>query len=654
MQLRALPSIIVSLLAVGLIAMIGWGLNKGFDFSDMGYHMLSLEHPEESPLMPQYQWFYGQWFGWMNLGVIGVRTLRLLLTIIASFVLARGLLSFFRTNSTLGKSPIFQEYGTYAMIFVGGFMSFALQATTLSYNNLTLIFLALLTGVLLQAVARYGETADNRYLYLRFLCLGMLLVLLFFAKFPSGISYLMLMAVMIPFLLLNRGTSFSTTAICTACFFGGIALMVVYYSITVKPITQWYTDAKAIAGSIGNHNPNRLLKSYVRTTFKAVNLGILQYFYLPLGLFFGLLLHRFTLTNEKHSIANIILYATLTIVIGIFAFVVYQESWYMNGMRHNGKGFNVFFLWLSLLLAALLAYLNIDRLKSLFTNWEHRENFMLCCMFLIIPVGGAAGTNNSLPLQSTQYLIFWFACFLIMATIISLVSKKKVLGLALTLPILFVASSQIYYGYCRLTQRVGGPLHTQNKTIEGVERGENLLVVNRVKRLAEETHQIITHNTTFEEGDPILAICKLPGLIYMMGGVSPGGGWYKTGKVERNCLQLKSSQNIDNLEDLIFIKRKNNEVPPEFIACMQEKGIDYPDAFYSIGTTYDGQGQTKVEILAPKQILKPGVAEKAKPASKKPTPKKKKKKRKAKNQKGKANTNKGAAKSPTTTSAEEK
>src|ERR1035437_4112999 len=128
MQQSLIYKIFISLLwlmASIVLCIIVWGLNKGFDFTDEGFNMLSFSKNQEDvwnfrPIYP----LLCKLAGAFDPGILFFRILRLILLLLSSFIFSYGFIAWCR--STINYSYLSSFNFFYPVIFLSPRMSMPL------------------------------------------------------------------------------------------------------------------------------------------------------------------------------------------------------------------------------------------------------------------------------------------------------------------------------------------------------------------------------------------------------------------------------------------------------------------------------------------------------------------------------------------------
>jgi hypothetical protein len=312
------------------------------------------------------------------------------------------------------------------------------------------------------------------------------------------------------------------------------------------------------------------------------------------GVLIGLIL-CFLLGSIAHRWWNAIVSRWFGYLAGVslLAFFLYEsilKAPLYAGSHRFGES-PAFTVWAILIVQSILAGLLYWRdIRGLFPLSLKRCRLAGVLFLLVVqPLIGALGTNSPIFAKGIEYMPPWFALIILLgyAVSIKIDTPSFLWHLFLLVTVLF-AQSQIVFGFFYFPNRLPTRLEHQSEPIEGVPILSDIRVDRYTKAFFETMQRTLAHETNFEPGDPMLGIYDLPGLVYALGGSSPGV-WMSGLREEqaRNCRALKLSK-LSNLSETIILM--NDEIKPEFLACMHELGISYPENFRLLGIVSNPYG----------------------------------------------------------------
>lgn len=611
---------LLTTLFVVIVGIIIWGMNKGFDLSDEGLHMHLLTYPTEGGKRGGYQWF----FSWMHLSILGAKTLRLLLMLLSAGVFSWGMWCWMSANDYFkDKTNVYNLLTLFAFIGIGTFVNFAQQPRTLSYNTLTLVCMQLIAGLFLYANALYKQRRALWQLAVVALSILPILYVLYEAKFTSAISMVLLLVFVQVLWLFSERPSFKGLLVWLIAGFASLVFVVMLYCFLKKTspfelynnlyyeLWQHYNDyAQGKSPAKARHNIIYVLISYYNSSYKAIKATIFDNAVIVVlfAMVFGL--HRFlknTLAFPKNNYVYYITPLFLLAILGLYSSEIVSEKWHINGDKFNRSAFNLYLFTLGCLLASCLALVNAQAIRQFFSSHSRREIILVCFMLFMIPIGGAAGTNNPLPLQCTQQIYAWFAIFFLLTYYLTKQTEFVLPQRIWVIVISLFAFSQIYYGYVYNTFRINGSLFDQKYEIKNLPRAEGMLFDTRTKTMVQKINNLLHERTNFTEGDPIVALTYSPGLVYLLGGISPYSPYYKneSSYADRNCNNIVRAS-LPNIENTIVMDFNDRRIKPDLINCFLMQGIDLASDYVQIGSVpfYNGKKGRKLAIYAPKHLLK--------------------------------------------------
>lgn len=603
-----------------ILAMVAWGLNKGFDLSDEGLHTHLLAYPTEAGKRGGYQWF----FSWMHLGILQAKALRMVLMLASTGVFTWGMMAWMRTNDYFEqRTTLYNWLTVLAFIGIGTFVNYSQQPRTLSYNTLTLVLMQAIAGLFLYANALYQQRRSVWQLLAVTLAMLPLLYGLYEAKFTSAISMVLLLVFVQVGWLLSERPSWRSLLVFIALGVASLVFLIMLYCVLKRTspfelynhvyyeLWEHYSQFKqGVSKGRVRHNVLYLLISYYNTAWRAIGDAIVKNY--TVVLLSGIVFVVFRWIKQKSSFPanNYAYYVTpvlLALVLLLFGSTVVSHKWHYNGDAYNKNAFDLYLLTFACLLASVAALLTMQQLRYLFSSHSCRQVVLVCFMLFMIPIGGAAGTNNPLPLQCTQQVYAWFGIFFILTYHIA---KHTQFGLPQRWWLWIISAfafSQIYNGYLYYAFRINGSLFDQKYALKNMPRAEGMLFDAHTRTMLQRANTLIQQKTNFAEGDPIVSLTYSPGMVYLLGGISPYSPYYRNepNYSDRNCFNIMRAT-LPNIENTLVMDYSDRRIKPELINCFLAQGIDLAGNYVLIGTVpyYTGKKGKKLAIYAPTHLLK--------------------------------------------------
>jgi hypothetical protein len=153
---------------------------------------------------------------------------------------------------------------------------------------------------------------------------------------------------------------------------------------------------------------------------------------------------------------------------------------------------------------------------------------------------------------------------------------------------------------------LNGDLFAQNTRLQLTQENE-LKVDYETSRLVDSLLFVLKSNTSFQAGDMIYSNSEQFGLVYLVGGVVPGLGFYPRTHSSAS-MQVLAVHLPKKDANLLFLVDSAKEMSPDFIACVNQAGIDYPKEYINTGNfryrlPWTSEVKT-LSLLVPKSKLK--------------------------------------------------
>ncbi|MBL4624427.1 MAG: hypothetical protein JKY42_04730 [Flavobacteriales bacterium] len=570
------------------LALLIWGLNKGLDLSDEGYYLMSLKFPSE--YFSANQWgssILSLFTGWFNPGIISYRVIRLALTVLSSSYLAFQLSKFIKNE--LGKDDLCANiFIVFVFVFSGATLSYSIYPATISYNSLTVIFLQLAAGQVINLLSTESKKSKTNILLVG---LGVTLMMLFIAKFSTGAIMLLIVLAAINCRRILLRSSYKEL-ILDGIYLGGGAFL---FSIIIYTIDNSNSlRIERILEEI-TYRPGGEIFGYIYGYYSSISKSLEQIrnqlFWAPILLFcVGLLSYW-----QKNRI--IIVSQTIT-VMTVFTYIAY-EMFVQNifdSMYTMIHPYIILLLSVSALLAgALIGSGSLHR----FPDGKKRVVRVIFVILLlgVIPLVGTMGTNNPLTIQSILYLFSWSSLIFVLTAIYCAISKNQVASYSILIVFLFLAGNHLYTGMVHHPYRVAQSLNELNRKLPECD----IYVDDKVYNYVTKIENILAQKVALEENHPMLDMNFAPGLVYLLNGKSPGVIWSKKNLSPWYSKRLSEST-MQNLEKtILFIP--SGGIGKQYISTLKSKGILYPENYTSIGQVAHYRFGYVVYIMVPNSII---------------------------------------------------
>ncbi|MDM8561944.1 hypothetical protein QUF54_01155 [Candidatus Marithioploca araucensis] len=554
------------LVLTSVLGILLWGIDKGFDITDEGFAMLLYQYPQEYTFTGLTFHILGsKLFAWLEPGIITYRFLRLIFSIFVPMVFSWGFWVWLRKNNFVqNDSPV--NFITLSIFLILGCLAYYASSSYIaSYNAINGHLILIATGMLLFILSDEQIFPAKKLLLIS---VGIIIALQFFVKFSSAISFLI---VFVPLLLVYFRRLMIIVYLVIGIMIGGLL-----YFLFFQDYSSWLSgsvESIKLASTTDTYNPIHLLSQYVSYFSRVSQHLILAFLPLFIGLFLSvrlLLAYQAHQLSKEHYILNILIGAAIFLY-GFFIYQGYHLELFKGSRLHSiywEKSAHIYFVVLFACLIVLLALL-WNNIRGLFSI-DKLNRLGVILLLIAIPFIGMVGTNNVSSTAFMPYLTAWFALIVIFVLYLNRCVKTPLISSILIITIAFIVLSKTIDGVIYSHYRLADIRINQTETVEGLKALEGIKVDSQTKQFFEKLNHIIKKKTDFKEGDPILAAYDMPGIVYALGGISPGRAWYLVEKKsfqKSNCEALSRSK-LSNLDrTLLLVQWKMYQ---EFDICMKQ------------------------------------------------------------------------------------
>ena len=549
-----------------LISLFIYNINKGFNFSDEGFYLLSGAYP--SDVKEQFTSFhdYLHLIMLISNNIIFLRCTTLILNVISVFLLSVLLLNLFDNESKNDKMVlivlIFCSMLTVSALSfmfpqVPNYNTFTISGTLIIYSFIVLFLYTknIKTSIFVQFLLGF---------FLAFVCLN---------KFSSGFILIILsILACITKYFCKRKLIFIAFIF---LFLGLLSHMVLYFLVMQNPHLFW-SSYKAGFFSMqilqSNHSLN-LLRDYCQQILELLRFSYLRYHFVLGILIFLMVLNRMSIFSKLNGIKFIFNY----VVVIIFFVLSYTVDESFGAARflelcsfYFSAVFLIFLIW--------MIDFRLESIKKIDTHLTNK--FLLLLLLFIIPIVVAFGTNNLIYMQILLSCFVWVPIFIFISYRIPSKNAKTftffgVAGICL-LSLHYSAYSlkELPYGlYGNLADQV----YLTNVN------GTNLYLDSTSKMIIDET-KVQLRKCGFQSNDYLVSLTDVPGLTYAVGGRSPSCPWYfgyynGSDKFADFCLKLSPEVKSQFILLTHFVGQKNGFVESQ----LQNYFTDFPERYQKCG-----------------------------------------------------------------------
>ena len=588
----------LAILNIIIIAVILKSLNKGFDITDEGGFLLSYQNVDiYRGGIYNYHIIINKLTRFLNPGIIEYRFITLILTMISSLVLSFGFYKWGRFKYS--KTNIYLSFiFIFSFISIGNFLIYFSGLQTIHNNTLTNFILQVNTGLILFLLSFHPKgLVKSKINILILLIIGILCAFSFFIKFSTGIIQVVVYQIFIYIYFKKRPSNnkYFLSSILLVGFFIGLLL---YFSFFQR-FNEWRFNFRNEYLMLPDHSPLMLLNTYIN--------DILYFFKFFLKYFSWLLFFpAINIANKLYpNYFNFLYRKPFFNIFLIISFIIFSyEIYYFNFYRSTfatSPWINSYFyiIIICFIFLLLFSFLYNDKLL---TKINYFHEILILLILAITPFIGAIGTANPIFLNVLSHAAPWFCIILVLFFYISkYIDNKIILSLFIIFPATITASQiidgNIFKPYFSIFNFNKSNYFDQNQEVRELPRLKNINIDIKTKKFLLELNHIFKKNN-FKNQYPIFGF-HLPGIVYLLGGTSPGMPYYFNAKRDNNA--FKAYKDINKLP--VFLITEDNPINSELLMIMKNKGINFPENFSYKGEVYFPYRNVNLKVFFPKSGL---------------------------------------------------
>jgi hypothetical protein len=579
------------LAVVAVLVLIGsfvWSANRGFDFSDEGFHLNTLRH---AAVAPQGGTQFGNVVRVITFGhVLSVGNYRLLgfvLLELAAVASAFAFVSFTRRRQPTYASGLLPTAAVVATAMVGAGLGYSWLPRTVSYLVLTPVLLCVIAALCLVLIARtdrgFRIDLSDIVSAVAWGCAGSFL---FYTKFSAAAAALVIGVVAL-LLTVSFRRALASTAIIGASF---VVLTLVLNA------TSWFsihalTNSASALGS-GSHSSSALRKAYVDEFSRLSRPTIEAAAMLSLVLIGALLAVR--LRKPFGPIVGVV-----GVVLGLagFANALHKPRppWDLSPIVVFAA-FGAF-----VVLLAVELFLDRDRWERSLEedddedrsrpSWWQKEptrraafEWVALTLLLVgLPFAGSLGSNTGLiSLALSSGALLALGMLALFAQWRALLPPDARRNMVTAIPLVVALGCFAFVVERSLTRdlyRIPVAASRQTESIPGVKPLAGLRVDPGTRNLVEQTVAAANASAPLRPGTPIITSANLEGLAYALDGYVAGSGWIDPSTT--TCVRLADARRQLAAAPILL---RGAQISKALDSCFRKTVPGYPDGFKTVGT----------------------------------------------------------------------
>lgn len=568
------------------VAVVAWARNRGLDLTDEGYYLQSYAYPDATPAdTTQFARLVDLVTGPAELDIPHYRLLGLACVLAAAAFFGFALDRFARARLPHLAPHLPAPAASVSFVALAGLLGYVWLPLTISYNTITAALVPLIGGLTLLFLARHEGGRFGWADGWRLAAAGALVPFLFYVRWPSAVTLSLVVAAFLT-VALPRGHRRAPLVVFVAAT--AVSMVVVTEEVVAGLFSlEGLADGTVLTADDGTHDPATLVFFNIREALGGVVRAFRHDFLRLIALVF--LFAGPALAGRLGGSDRLgrILRWVLPVLGGAY---VLAEIW---GAPYFDRSINFRFV-VSVLVAMAISLVAVAWARSI-RAWQVRRALsspqaavtvatMLFCLVLPFTVG--AGTNVPF-LRAALNSASGFGAFIVLASAaVAGISRDRVTSSIQTMTLAVVAvvfTAQIANGVVADPFRLPASLDEQTVAVEGIPRLDGMRLDPVAAGFVTDVYQLVTEETAFRPGDPILALSKIPGLVYLLDGTTPGTVWIDTptpGNQHVACRALAREPDDVAATGLLLL---NSAVTPEMDQCLRELWPAYPDALVEVG-----------------------------------------------------------------------
>lgn len=571
------------------IAVVSWGADRGMGIADEGVYLLAARYPSEIEQNVSAVFDYtGAIFKLVGYDPQRFRLAGLTAIMLSALAFWVGFQKLVRLMFPSGK---YVRLNSMLFIQLGAILYYQWAFATPNYYTLTAIALNTFGGFVMWALANETISPGNRLTAALFGLSGFALGAGAFVRFTSGVLVLgCLLALLWYWPGIGRRRQIRLLMLVGV---GAVAWSALHFLLVQGPVQQWemFSQGWSLYQAIGTHSPGAKIVAYPRDLLMLGARALLLFW--PCHLLVATALLASRLAREH----KVMVFVTQPAVIAALVLAVAAAlSWsvgvhVLDSRRADSADVVGVAAYLSIYggwILVLLSLYGLFALQPANTRMRCEPTSMQCrglvLFLLVMPVAGSVGTANPLYNVISFYAAPWFGLiFLLGLALTDRYRARPALSFAVLIIVGGVATSQVVQGSIQAPAQIPTTLLQQAVPTEVGFPAHQLKLDGDLHAVVEGLRAAATRNG-FQPGDAIVAVSYLPGLVYAIGGRSPGHPAFLLGNAgyfaySKMALSFARKQDLQKALVLINLAPQDNELR----ALLASSGLDFPTSYTLIG-----------------------------------------------------------------------
>jgi hypothetical protein len=504
---------VLALLAAASAARLGvalWGTGRGYELGDEGYFLLNLWHPEGAPPPFEFYRLFSE-IGGLRVGVAEARLLRIAVEGVGSVALVAGVFAWARARVFAPRTACFRRFLLLSLL--GTLLSVA--SRSLGYNDLTNLFVYGAAGCVFAAAARPLGSRLGRAAAVG--TAGLLAGIQLSIKFPSALLLAGAVSVVLALGLraLPPRERASLVALHGLAAAVGIAVVAAATGGAAE-FAERLAIARQLPGITGYEPLALLERSFRLERWTYVNAA-------ALAAVFGATAWR----ARRHG-ADLDSALARALAIGSVVLLLVVLPLHPT-----------FLHWTLVYLACQLVFLPLALAALLVPRWRQDpsaragalEKTVLLGFLIALPMIGMLGTNVPVTMRLPSHVLPLFTALAV--AVGDLRARAGTVRFERGLAVGLVLLTSLVFAHHHWLAPYGLPRPLHEQVVE-LPRLPGIRADRASAAFLESVASALEH-AGFRRGEGVLALDYMPGLVFYVGGVSPGSNLYMFDKPQLNC-----------------------------------------------------------------------------------------------------------------------
>ncbi len=541
-------------------------INHGFDFTDEGYYLLSIQNNyNPAYALPQWYIIFRNIFGFLGLDIITVRWIRLVLTIATSLIFSSSLWFIYRQLNHKKATPL-NFLLTAGLVTIGSLMCYCWLPQSPSYNDLTqyIVF----TSISFSIASTFSKPPFKHPfvpIILAFVA-GFIASVVSITKLSvTPMLFVILIVIVLVFAYLNRiAKSRKWMIICgLLCGMGFSTSLILIYPQT----RQFFTNLPMTLMFYQNISSGYDSQSLMQGMYIALESAAHMLLLATVSFFIYFILNRLI---KKWISDHLLVGATSIFLLTLIFYII------ITGHIPTGR------INLILPIAFISFFAMVSIIKA---NWKQNKLIIIgFSLFLILaPLLFTFGTNRMLMMAAFSYLGFWFFPVGLFSHQFSKSSYLVVLAFLLLASLTRFNEAYTNYAYRQPPREKQNTLFAYRNSSIQIDEARAAYLSRLRTSLGK---------AGFKKGDYILGFYKIPGIVYLMEGQALGGFIWDN-KLDRIFCANVSAEDINPQKGLFIIQIEPPSDETKYWLKKEGINLDFFQITDSIQTPPEAQFKNK-------------------------------------------------------------